>query len=146
MKNSATKIWIHALFGTKDGLPLINETLENRLYTHIKYELDAMHNPIGIINGIENHIHILFLLNQGYALKDVIKNVKGESSHWINHNNLSEAKFSWQIGYTAYSVSESNFKKVETYIANQKLIHKKLSFKEEYKLLMKKHGLPLENR
>lgn len=140
MKNSATKIWIHALLGIKDGLPLINKTLENKPYTHIKYELDAMHNPIRAINGTENHVHILFLLNQSSTLKDVIKNVKGESSHWINHNNLSEAKFSWQIGYTAYSVSESNLKKVEVYLANQKLIHKELSFKDEYKLLMRKHG------
>ncbi|MDQ3022125.1 MAG: transposase [Bacteroidota bacterium] len=142
MTNTFIKIWVHAVFGTKDSLPLINETLESKLYNYIKSQLMLTYKiEVKIVNGIENHIHILFLLNQNFAIKDIIQNIKGGSSHWINQNNLIESKFSWQTGYAAYSVSESNLKKAEEYIRNQKELHKKISFKEEYLLFIKKHKL-----
>ena len=142
MTNTFIKIWVHAVFGTKDSIPLINETLESKLYFYIKSQLMLTYKiEAKIVNGIENHIHILFLLNQNFAIKDIIQNIKGGSSHWINQNNLIESKFSWQTGYAAYSVSESNLKKAEEYIRNQKELHKKISFKEEYLLFIKKHKL-----
>ena len=93
-----------------------------------------------VINGTPDHIHLLFLLGQKYSLKDIMQNIKGETSHWINQNNYVSTKFSWQIGYGAFSVSESKIKEVESYINNQKEHHKKITFKDEYKLLMKKYG------
>ncbi len=146
MRHSLTKSSIHILFGTKDKLPLINEELKMILYPQIKYELEIeMKCPVRIINGTENHLHILFLQNPNLSLKDILKNIKGGSSHWINHNNFTEAKFSWQVGYGAFSVSESNVEKVYEYIFNQREHHKKISFTEEYNLLMRKHGLNYEN-
>ncbi|MCY7362450.1 MAG: transposase [Ignavibacteria bacterium] len=147
MAKSYSKIWIHALFGTKDLLPLINETLEPVLYRFIKKELEESFNTkIKIINGIENHTHALFLLNPNYAITEILKTMKAGSSYWINHNNLTDSKFSWEAGYSAYSVSESNVGNVEKFIKNQKSHHKKISFKEEYQLLINKHGLIYENR
>ncbi len=67
-----------------------------------------------------------------------MKNVKGESSHWINQNGFFKTHFFWQIGYGAFSVSESQVKKVKRYIKNQAEHHKSISFKDEWELLLKK--------
>jgi REP element-mobilizing transposase RayT len=98
------------------------------------------------INGTSNHVHILLLLNPLYSISDIIKNIKGESSHWVNQNNFLNLKFSWQIGYGAFSVSESDIDKVSKYIENQHKHHKKMTFMEEYELFMKKYGIKFANR
>ena len=142
MSHSLAKIWIHSIFGTKLGESLIHSSIEKPLHNHIQEHLEKDFDcTVRIINGMPNHVHILFLLNVNYALKDVLKNVKGESSHWVNQNNLLKVKFAWQTGYGAFSVSESNVEKVERYIRNQKEHHRKKTFAEEYSDFMKKHGL-----
>jgi len=132
MSHSFTKVWIHGIFSTKDRIPLIKQNFENELDCKVK-----------IINGMSEHLHILFLLNPNYALKDVFHSIKGSSSHWINQENFIKEKFAWQIGYSAFSVSESKLKDVEKYIQNQKEHHKKITFHEEYEAFLKKYGLNL---
>jgi hypothetical protein len=75
---------------------------------------------------------------------DVFKQVKGNSSHWINQQNIIKSKFEWQIGYGSFSVSESMIKEVEKYIRNQKEHHKRVTFREEYELFMNKHGFLID--
>ena len=142
MSHSLTKIWIHAVFGTKNGEPIIVSQISDDLFYHIKKHLeDDFDCVVRIINGIADHVHILFLLNANYAIKDILKNIKGESSHWINQKDILKVKFAWQVGYGAFSVSESNVNTVERYIANQKEHHRKRTFLEEYEEFMDKHGL-----
>lgn len=142
MSHSLTKIWIHAVFGTKNSEPMIHQGLESKMYQHIREHIESdFKSTVRIINGMPDHLHILFLLNPNFAMKDVIKNIKGESSHWINQENLTKIKFAWQTGYGAFSVSESNIDKVDRYIQNQKEHHKKKTFVQEYEEFMKKHGL-----
>ncbi len=147
MSHSYSKIWIHTVFSTKDWQHSINKELEKKLYEHIKKLLvNDFSCVVKAIGGNTDHLHILFLHNPNYSFSEVIKNLKGESSHWINSNNLTKMKFVWQAGYGAFSVSESNVKKVESYIINQKVHHKKLTFLEEYEMFIKKHGLMFQNR
>lgn len=147
MSHSLVKVWIHAIFGTKDKFSLIKDSFESKLHNHIK---DTLENELDCkvrnINGTQDHIHILFLLSPNYSLKDIFQNIKGESSHWINQSNFTNYKFAWQTGYGAYSVSESMVSKVEKYIDNQKEHHKTMSYKEEIDLFMKKYGLKIINR
>jgi len=142
MSHSLTKIWIHLIFGTKERFPTINQSFEKQLYDHIRNlsekDFDCI---VDRINGTADHIHILFLLNQNYSLAEIVKNIKGNSSHWINQNKFLKAKFAWQTGYGAFSVSESMINEVRRYIANQKEHHKKMSFAEEYKKFAEKYGL-----
>ena len=147
MAHSLNKIWIHLIFGTKERFPLIIQPLEQKLYNHIKNLLEKDFECIvDIINGTADHIHVLFLQNQNYSLADIIKNIKGNSSHWINQNKFLKTKFAWQTGYGAFSVSESMINEVRKYIANQKEHHRKTSFAEEYKRFAEKYGLSIENR
>jgi putative transposase len=142
MSHSLTKIWIHAVFSVNERANLINSDFENKLYNHIKEKLEKDQNcKVRIINGVSDHVHILYLLSQNFAIKDIMQNIKGESSHWINQMNFINKKFSWQNGYAAFSVSESMVNEVENYIKTQKEHHKKMSFKEEYGLMLKKYGI-----
>jgi len=84
--------------------------------------------------------HSLFLLNPQRGVADIIKQVKGSTSHYINEQDLIKEKFAWQTGYAAYSVSESVLEKVFNYIANQKKHHQKTTFLEEYDEFIKLHG------
>ena len=100
--------------------------------------------PVKIINGMPDHVHCLFLLNGQKSIADVIKQVKGSTSHWVNEQNLISEKFAWQTGYGAFSVSESQLSKVFQYIRNQKIHHAKTSFSKEYEEFIKLHGLENE--
>jgi putative transposase len=131
MSHSHTKIWIHAIFETKFRQPTLQEDFRQELYDFIRNELRGMNCSTRIINGTEDHIHILFQLNPQKNVADVIKNIKGLSSHWINSKDFLVGKFAWQGGYGAFSVSESAVDKVYRYILNQKEHHQNMSYEEE---------------
>ncbi|MBK8551195.1 MAG: transposase [Ignavibacteria bacterium] len=78
------------------------------------------------------------MLNPIYNVADIMKNIKGESSHWVNQNRFIDAKFSWQKSYDAVSVSESMLEFVDRFISNQKEYHMKITFPEERALILKK--------
>ncbi len=107
---------------------------------------DDLDCKVRTINGTEDHIHLLFQLAPNFSAGDIFKNIKGESSHWINQSDFANTIFAWQIGYGAFSVSESMVKDVELYIKNQKIHHKKITYDEEVELFMKKYGLKFINR
>ncbi len=132
------RIWIHTWFSTNDIMPLINGSFENLLYFRIKDKIETEYKSlVRNINGTENHIHILFMLNPIHYVADILKNTKGESSHWINQNRFLEAKFSWQKSYNAVSVSESKLDSIDSFISNQKLYHKNFTFHEERDMILK---------
>jgi|SRR5690242_1852848 len=141
MSHSFNKIWIHAIWATKEREPFINSNVEEKLHEFIKGELNSQGCRVGIINGMPDHVHCLFLLNPNKPIAEVIKQIKGSSSHFVNQNNLVKEKFSWQTGYAAYSVSESVFEKVFKYIQNQKTHHQKKTFQQEYEEYIRLNGL-----
>jgi putative transposase len=143
MPHSYNKIWIHAIFATKEREPLIGFDIEQIIYEHLKEQLIEIGCPVRIINGMPEHVHLLFLLNPQKAVTDVLKQVKGNTSHWVNEQDIIKDKFAWQTGYAAYSVSESQLEKVYNYILNQKQHHKKKTFLEEYDEFIRLHGFVL---
>jgi REP element-mobilizing transposase RayT len=140
MPHSFNKIWIHAIWATKERRPLINAAVEKRVYEFVSEQLKEQGCPTRIVNGMPDHIHCLLLLNPQKSIADVIKQIIGSSSHYINQNNLIPDKFAWQTGYAAYSVSESGVEKVFQYIKNQKQHHQKKTFEQEYDEFMKLYG------
>jgi putative transposase len=141
MPHSFNKIWIHAIWATKERMSLIDSSMEQKLYQFISEQLKDMGCPVRIINGMPDHVHCLFLLNPTKSIADVIKQIKGSSSHFTNQNNLIAEKFAWQTGYAAYSVSGSFVEKVFQYIKNQKEHHQKKSFQQEYQDFLKLYGI-----
>ncbi len=141
MPHSFNKIWIHAIWATKERIPLIHQRIEQKLYQFIAGQLREQGCPVRIVNGMPDHIHCLFLLSPQKSIAEVIKQIKGSSSHFVNQANLISEKFSWQTGYAAYSVSESGVEKVFEYIKNQKSHHQKKVFQQEYDEFIKLYGL-----
>jgi len=141
MSYSFTNIWIHLIFSTKDKLPLIEETFEQQLCNHIKTKLiNEYESYVEEINGTNNHIHILFKQSPNFALKDIVKNVKGESSHWVNGDINCKRKFAWQTVYSSFSISINKVGIVKKYILNQKEHHKKITFEDEIKKFLRAYG------
>lgn len=141
MPHSYHSIWVHAIWSTKNRQPFIRSEIENKIHKYMRKQYKEVGCPVRIINGMPDHVHSLFLLDPKKALTDIIKQVKGSTSHWINQQDLIPEKFSWQVGCASYSVSESVREKVFKYIENQKEHHKHKSFQEEYDEFMKLHNL-----
>ena len=141
MSHSLHKVWLHTIFSTKNRESLIHQNVEHKIYDFIKNELNDMGCRVKAINGMPEHLHILFLLNSQKSFADVIKQIKGSSSHWINEQNIINEKFAWQTGYASYSVSESVSEKVYQYILNQKEHHQTKTFMQEYDEFMKFYNI-----
>ncbi len=140
MPHSFNKIWIHAVWATKERAPLIVPEIEQPVYNFMRSQFVESGCPVRIINGMPDHVHSLFLLNPQRAIADIIKQVKGSTSHFINEQDLIKEKFAWQTGYASYSVSESVLTKVFEYIKNQKQHHAKKTFQQEYDEFVKLIG------
>ena len=110
------------------------------LFGFIQNQLKGLGCPVRIVNGIPDHVHCLFLLSMEHSVAEIVKQIKGSSSHFINQQEMLDAKFAWQTGYAAYSVSESLVDKVFEYIKNQKQHHLRRSFLDEYEELIKLHN------
>ena len=143
MSHSFPKVWVHLIFGTKLRAPLITPAVEPKMHNFLKQQLIDKGCYVKAINGTQDHIHALFSLNQNISLADLVKQLKGSSSHWVNLHNLTKDRFAWQTGYGAFSVSESQLKRVEKYIQNQKEHHKRKSFQEEFDQFLDRHNIKL---
>lgn len=134
------KIWIHLIFSTKNRGKFITGDLKKKLILHILEYAAQKDIYLDRINGTEDHVHILFSLPNDMAVSKAAQLIKGESSHWVNKNELRKIKFEWQDEYIALSVSESILPKVRAYIEKQEEHHRKKTFKEEYNEFIKRYG------
>ena len=96
--------------------------------------------------GMEDHVHLLLKIHPSFAISNTVKLIKGNSSKWINENRRINARFEWQRGYGAFSVSESMSGTVKHYIENQEEHHRKTSFEDEYIAFLKKHKIAYDER
>jgi len=133
-----SQLYIHLVFSTKHREALINQQIENILYPYIGQLLNNKgHKPINI-NGMYDHLHISMGLNPKQAISDLIADIKRSSSLYINDQKMLRGNFAWQDGYGAFSYSRSHLNNIYEYIQNQKIHHKKKTFKEEYMEMLKK--------
>ncbi len=148
MPQSLAKVVIHIIDSTKNRAPLLRgEDLRSELYAYnatvLKEEVDS---PAILISGVDDHIHILCQLSRKYAIMDVIKKSKTETSKWLKKQHRSLREFQWQAGYGVFSVSESNVEKVRKYIANQEQHHQAMSFQDEFREICRRHGVAIDER
>lgn len=114
------------------GIPLIEEKAEKQIHEMIRMQFENMGCKVAIINGMPNHVHCLFQLNCEKSISEVIHQVKGNTSFNINKQKLINGKFSWKVGYAAFSVSPLVRDTVHLYIENQKTNHARKSIKKEW--------------
>ena len=133
------KIWIHLIFSTKNRDKLISTQLKPQLLKHIKDNSIKKNIYIDFMNCVNDHIHLLISLNSEQSISKVAQLIKGESSYWLNKNNLIANKFEWQDEYIAVSIGHSQVNRVRDYIKNQEEHHRKKTFMEEYEEFIMKY-------
>ncbi|MFK8163204.1 MAG: transposase [Lewinella sp.] len=140
MARSFTQLFFHAVVSVKYRQALIDPSWEQELYAIMGDTLREMgHYPIKI-NGIDDHLHLLWRHHRTHDVANTMKLVKGRSSHWINDAKILDRLFRWQPGYGAFSVSVDRVPSVKGYIEKQKVHHQKITVLEEYAGLLKSHG------
>ncbi|MEA5401750.1 IS200/IS605 family transposase [Arcicella sp. DC2W] len=131
MTGNLIYLYVHAVWTTKHREPCLNKSLRYQLLEHIRNHAKKKDIQLEIINGVEDHLHCLFKMKSTQSIAEIIKNVKGESSRWINESGLLNSHFQWQDGYGVFSVSPQNVGKVKRYIFNQESHHKVKKIDEE---------------
>ena len=142
MLHSFTRIMLHLVWATKKRQRLLTVEVRPLLTEHFKHYANENSIFIDALNVRLEHVHVLINLLSNQQVDNIVKLLKGESSHWINSENLIPQKFSWQRGYSAFSVSLSNRATVRQYIQNQDEHHRIKSFSEECNELLIANGFP----
>jgi len=132
MANTYTQIHIHFVFAVKFRQAIIHTEWKGELYKYITGIIRNNNHKLLAINGVSDHVHILIGIRPAQSISDLMKNIKQDSSRWINKNKFLKTHFEWQEGYGAFSYSKSQLNAVINYIDNQEVQHKKKTFREEY--------------
>ena len=138
---SYVRVMIHSVWGTKNKMPFLTSEVRAKVILHIKENAHKKQIYIDTINGYTEHMHCLFGLNADMSISKTLNLIKGESSHWINKNELIKPKFEWADEYYAVSVSESVLFKVRRYIQDQEEHHRKVSFAQECEAFLSRYAL-----
>ena len=147
MPQSFARLYVHLIFSTKNRERLITDRVRQSLHSYMATVLQNFGSPPVLINSVEDHVHILFELGRTAAVSHAVEEVKTtSSSKWIKTQGGEFARFAWQSGYGAFSVSESIVRTVRDYIANQREHHRVKSFQEEYRTFLEKHGLTFDEQ
>ena len=141
MSHTYSSMRIHVVFSTKDRQKRLHKELQPKLWAYIAGI--ARHHKFEAIKigGVEDHCHALILLPAPMSLSKAVQTLKGCSSKWLNDTGVAGAKFSWQEGYGAFSVSASQRAGVVEYIRNQAEHHKTRNYEEEFLELLKRYGI-----
>ena len=146
MSNTYTQIYIQAVFAVKGRQNLILQAYEDEIYRYIGGILKSKGHKSLAINGMPDHIHALFGLKPTESLSDLMRDVKANTSGFINDKNWFRGTFHWQEGFGAFSYSHSQLDNVIHYIKNQKEHHTKKSFREEYLSFLKEFNVNYQNQ
>jgi len=145
MPQSLSKILVHLIFSTKHREPLIHPELRPRLYANIVGILDNLKSPSLQTGGVADHVHTLFALGRTISPAEVVEQVKKSSSKWMKADG-GVPGFSWQAGYGAFSIGESQADDVIRYIQNQEEHHRKVTFQDEFRKFLERYKVAHDER
>jgi REP element-mobilizing transposase RayT len=146
MANTYTQIHIQTVFTVSNRDCIIKKIWKNELYQYITGIIQNHGHKVLAINGIPDHIHILFGMRPTQSLSDLMQDVKGDSTKWINQKGFIQSRFSWQEGFGGFSYGKSQIDYVIDYIKNQEIHHRKKTFIEEYLEFLEKFEVPYDER
>lgn len=141
MANTYTQMYIQIVFAVKRRQNLIQKKWKDELHKYICGIVNGKGQKVYAIGGVEDHIHILVSIKPNIAISDLVRDIKANSSKWINENEFVRGKFQWQEGFGAFSYAQSQLDNVIAYINNQEKHHQKKTFKNEYLTLIQKFNI-----
>ncbi len=144
MPSAFTQNFYHIVFSTKHRAPLITPDLEARLYPFVGGIVRDLRCTLLAVSGMPDHVHLLVCYRPDLSHSELLQQIKGRSSKWINDSFPQLGHFAWQEGYGGFTVSKSVLPDVEAYIARQKEHHQRQDFKTEFLELLRRHGIDFE--
>jgi putative transposase len=147
MAQSLAKILVHGVFSTKERRPFLRDAaLRLEMHRYVGGILKHLECQPIIVGGVEDHVHLLASLSRTHTAAELVKEVKRSSSLWIKERDASMRDFYWQNGYGVFSIGFSQIEDVRRYIAEQEQHHRRLSFQDEFRLLLKRYEIPFDER
>jgi putative transposase len=147
MPQSLAKILVHTVFSTKERRPFLRDAaLRQELHRYLGGILKNVDCQPIIVGGVEDHVHLLASLSRTCAAAEMVKEVKRGSSLWAKEREAGMRDFGWQNGYGMFSIGSSQIEDTRRYIAEQEQHHRKLSFQDEFRLLLKRYELAYDER
>ena len=146
MANTYSQIYSQTVFAVEGRLSLIRPEFKEDLYKYIAGIVTNQGQKLISINGMSDHVHILIGLRPAMALADLVREIKADSTNFINKKKWVRGRFSWQEGYGAFSYGHSQLDAIIRYIQNQEKHHRRRSFKDEYLAWLKKFEIPFEEK
>ena len=147
MPQSLARVVLHVVFSTKNRVPFLKDPeLRARLHAYIAGALQAIGCEPILINGVDDHVHILCNLSRTVTIAGLVEVAKGSPSKWMKEQGAAYRDFYWEGGYGSFSVSQSNVEQVRAYIATQEEHHRGVSYQDEFRALCRKHGIEIDER
>jgi putative transposase len=147
MPQSLSQINLHIVFSTKNRQPYLHDpALRLELFNYLGGICRNLDCPSLIIGGVEDHVHIACRLSRTQAVSDLVRELKRESSKWLKTKSVDLADFHWQDGYGVFSVSPKLLPTLRDYIAGQEEHHKKETFQDEVRRMLKQYGVEFDER
>ncbi len=138
MAGTYSQIYIQIVFAVQGRQNLLAKEWRQEIFKYMSGIIKNKGQKAIIVNGVDDHVHAFVGLKPAMALSDLVRDVKNNSSNFINDNHWVKGKFNWQEGYGAFSYSHSQVEDVYNYILNQEHHHAKQTFQEEYINFLKK--------
>ena len=147
MPQSLSAVYIHLVFSTKERRPFLRDrNMRESLHAYLGGISKTLDCPPIIVGGTEDHVHLLARFARTITQAEWVKELKRVSNLWLKEQSRTYADFQWQGGYADFSVSPSSLERVKRYIANQEDNHRKLSFQDELRALLRKHKVEWDER
>ena len=147
MPQSLSVIYIHLVFSTKDRRPFLrDQRIREMLHAHLGEVSKRLDCPPILVGGIEDHVHILARLGRTISQAEWVKELKRVSNLWLKERGADFIGFEWQAGYAVFSVSQSNLEQVKEYVVRQEDHHRKMTFQDELRVLLRKHQSEWDER
>jgi len=147
MPQSLVQVYTHLVFSTKHRKPYLkDDELRGKLHAYMAGACSNLESPSLIVDGPEDHVHILCRLSKTISVSVLIRELKRESSKWVKSESPQLRIFQWQNGYGAFSISPSHVEGLQRYIANQTEHHKRETFQDEFRRLCRKYGIEIDER
>ncbi len=147
MPQSLSAVYVHLVFSTKNRCPFLRDPqVRESAHAYLGAISKRLDCPPILIGGTEDHVHILARFGRTITQAEWVKELKRVSNEWMKTQGRDYADFQWQGGYADFSVSQSNLERVIRYIANQAEHHRKISFQDELRMLLRKHQIEWDER
>ncbi|RDC56331.1 IS200/IS605 family transposase [Pedobacter chinensis] len=146
MTATFSQIYIQYVFAVKGRRNLLQKPWRDEVFKYISGIIKAKGQKPIIVNGVADHIHVFVGLKPSLSIADLVRDIKNNSSKFINEQNWVQGKFSWQEGYGAFSYAHSQIESVYQYVLNQEEHHRKKTFKDEYLDFLQKFEIEYDEK